>query len=286
MRRNTQVVLLVCLVLVLGYWGYQWRFGEEAGVSITVISTSGEVDRIDGGGAPQSMEPGDTINVHDSIKTGADGLILMGAGEGSQLSLTASSSMRVLSTDLSGVRVELENGKVRARVRPGSPALGVTNRGRAVNATDADFTIVVDPEGAMGVETERGDVNLQGFEGATQLTKGQRLRALPGQESISARVPATLLLEVAWPETAVTRSSEVTIRGKTDPYASVVIGDGTRVRAGADGKFRAQVILEEGSNDLDVRVRDLMGRESAERRTMTRDTKAPDVQSSEVVWGR
>mgnify|MGYP007063658838 CR=1 FL=1 len=30
MRRNTQVALLVCLVLIAGYWGYRWKFSEES----------------------------------------------------------------------------------------------------------------------------------------------------------------------------------------------------------------------------------------------------------------
>ncbi len=286
MRRNTQVVLLACLVLVLGYWGYQWRFNEGSSVRLIVKSSSGQVDRLDAAGVARSTDAGSRIDVQDTLKTGADGLILLAVGEGSQLSLSAASSMRVLSADAGGVRVELEDGRVSARVRPGSPPLGVTNRGRAVNATNADFTIVVDPEGAMGVEAERGDVNLQGFEGVDRITEGSRLRAIPGREPVSAPLSAALLLEVDWPSTAITRSGEVTIRGRTDPYASVILGDGTRVRAGADGKFRAKVILREGTNDLNVRVRDLMGRESDAKHTVTRDSTAPTVQSSEVLWGR
>ena len=138
----------------------------------------------------------------------------------------------------------------------------------------------------MGVEAQRGDPNLQGFEGVQRITRGTRLKAMPGREPVAAPVSTALLLEVDWPSTAATRSSEVTIRGRTDPYASVEIGDGTRVRAGADGKFRAKVRLEEGSNDVNVRVRDLMGRESDTKKTVTRDSTAPTVQSSEVLWGR
>lgn len=286
MRRNTQVTLLVCLVLVLGYWGYQWRFSEAAGVKLTIVSSSGVVARADAAGVEQDMEPGGLIEVQDTVTTGKDGVVLLQAGEGSQLSLSADSTMRVMSAGAGGVRVELENGRVSARVRPGSPALGVTNRGRAVNATNADFTIVVDPEGAMGVQADRGDLQLQGFENTKALSKGQRLQAMPGREPVSAPVSSALLLEVDWPKGAVTRSAEVTIRGRTDPYASVIIGDGTRVRAGSDGKFRAKVPLSEGNNSLNVRVRDLMGRESDSKKTVTRDSTAPPVKSSEVLWGR
>ena len=286
MRRNTQVTLLVFLVLVLGYWGYQWKFSDSGGVSLSVVSHSGTTSRSDAAGIEQALAPGETIDVQDTLKTGEDGMILLQAGEGSQLSLSAESSMKIMSAGTRGVRVELENGRVSARVRPGSPALGVTNRGRAVNATNADFTIVVDPEGALGVQADRGDLQLQGFEDEKTLTQGKRLRALPGEVPVAAPVSSALLLEVDWPQSAVTRSAEVTIRGRTDPYASVVIGDGTRVRAGKDGKFRAKVPLLEGNNDLNVRVRDLMGRESDSKKTVKRDSTAPAVQSSEVLWGR
>jgi hypothetical protein len=286
MSRNTQVMLLVCLVLVLGYWGYQWKFSDDGGPRLVLISSSGTVERTDAAGVAQSTEVGAQIEVHDTLRTGEDGLILLQAGERSQLSLSATSTMRVVSAGIGGVRVELENGRVTARVRPGSPPLGITNRGRAVNARDADFTIVVDPEGAMGIEAERGDLGLQGFGAVRELAEGKRIRALPGREPVSAPVSSALLLEVDWPKSAVTRSAEVTIRGRTDPYASVVFSDGTRVRAGADGKFRAKVPLSEGSNNLNVRVRDLMGRESDTKRTVTRDSTAPSVESSEVLWGR
>jgi hypothetical protein len=286
MRQNTQIVLLVCLVMVLGYWGYQWRFSDEGGTRLVVVSSSGLVERTDGAGVSQPTEPGVQVDVQDTLTTGADGLVMLRAGEGSQLSLSAKSTMRVVSVDAGGVRVELENGRVSARVRAGAPALGITNRGRAVNATDADFTIVVDPEGAFGVETDRGSVGLQGFEEVVQLQAGHRLQALPGREPVSAPVSSALLLKVDWPEGAVTRSAEVTIRGRTDPYASVVLGDGTSVRAGADGKFRAKVALKEGENDLKIRVRDVMGRETDSKRTFTRDSTAPSVQSTEVLWGQ
>jgi hypothetical protein len=286
MRQNTQIVLLVCLVMVLGYWGYQWRFSDEGGTRLVVVSSSGLVERTDGAGVSQPTETGVEVDVQDTLTTGADGLVMLRAGEGSQLSLSAKSTMRVVSVDAGGVRVELENGRVSARVRAGAPALGITNRGRAVNATDADFTIVVDPEGAFGVETERGSVGLQGFDEVVQLQAGHRLQALPGREPVSAPVSSALLLKVDWPEGAVTRSAEVTIRGRTDPYASVVLGDGTSVRAGADGKFRAKVALKEGENDLKIRVRDVMGRETDSKRTFTRDSTAPSVQSTEVLWGQ
>jgi hypothetical protein len=119
------------------------------------------------------------------------------------------------------------------------------------------------------------------------VSPNQILRALPREPAVVAVAPENLLLDVEWPEEAKTREGEMELRGRTDPYASVVFGtgaDAVRVRADRDGRFRATVALSEGQNDVELRVQDVMGREASQQRTVRRDSTAPVIQAAEVVW--
>lgn len=288
MKQQMQLILLLVLVLVVGVTGYRLLFGTTESATITVLSQDGEVILIGSGGAQLQAGIGDSISVHDSLRTGKDGNLVLGMGENSQIHLAPASSIRVLSADLAGFRVELDEGKVFARVRPGSPSLGISSRGRAINAVDADFTVAVDVEGAMAIEPERGTVSLQGMDGVKQVEAGQRVTDLPGRSAVSAPIPNELLLKVAWPKIAVTRAREIPIRGKTGPYAAVQVGAGghvSRLRAGPNGGFHAKIPIQEGENTVEVQVIDPMGVRTTRTHSLIRDSTAPVVET-EVQWDR
>ena len=100
-------------------------------------------------------------------------------------------------------------------------------------------------------------------------------------------IPDSLLLEVAWPEEAVTRDTEVSLSGRTSPYASVTLhgaaGSAT-IRAGSDGRFASSLPLQEGENTVEVTVEDVMGNRERTTWEVERDTEAPSV-NTEVLWG-
>ena len=78
------------------------------------------------------------------------------------------------------------------------------------------------------------------------------------------------------------------LTGRTDPYASVVLGAGAEaieVRADRDGNFRATVPLKEGTNSVQLTVQDVLGREATQQHTVRRDSTAPVIEAAEVVWG-
>ena len=77
--------------------------------------------------------------------------------------------------------------------------------------------------------------------------------------------------------------------GTTDPYATVTLGEGpdaVRVRADRDGRFRATVPLSEGVNDIELKVRDVSGREATRQQAVNRDSTAPVIEAAEVLWGQ
>lgn len=292
MRQALQLVMAALLVLVLGYAGYRVVFSEDHAAGVEVVLARGEVLRAGADGARAPLVPGDVVRARESVVVGEGSQAVLGVGEGTRLELEARSTLRVVDVDATGLRVELEQGRVSARVRAGSTPLGLTSRGRAIYADDADFTVAVDAEGALAVQPDRGQVRVEGLtegeSGPTALGTGSRLTALPGRSPVIEAVPAQLLLEVGWPGAASTRQAEVLLEGRTGPYAEVRVGDGdawTRVRADHEGHFQAQVPLQEGENRLRVQATDALGNRREDELSLVRDSTAPLITGSEVQWG-
>ncbi|MFT5680734.1 MAG: hypothetical protein ACI8RZ_001640 [Myxococcota bacterium] len=288
MPEQLQTLLAALLVLIAGFVGYTLLFSGDDEIGLSVVSASGDVRRTDGEGLEEDAAVGMRLMPKDELTVGESGSAELAIDEQTRLTLSSASSIRVVGVDAGGVRIELEEGRVSARVRPESPTLSITNRGRGVTATDADFTVVTGEDGALGVESSRGELALQGFDDITALVGGSRLSIAPGLQAQTTPIPASLLLEVAWPEQAVTRESEVAIQGQTSPYASITlsgIGDQTAtIRAGSDGRFSTSVPLQEGNNAVEVVAVDVMGNRERVTWEILRDTEAPSV-NTEVLWG-
>lgn len=287
MKQQLQLLLLICLVAVIGIVGYGVMFGSRPSHELMVVSARSATVQAGTEKALTILEAGMAVGIDSVVRTGSAGNVALQYGDGANLVLLSDAVMTVLSADGAGVRVELEEGAISARVRAGMPPLGITNRGRAVNATDADFTVLVDKGGGLSAVARQGQLSLQGFSGVETLDPNRVLRAIPQEPTVVGVAPESLLLDVEWPEEAKTRAGEMELSGRTDPYASVVFGTGSdavRVRADRDGKFRATVALAEGQNDVELRVHDVMGREAKQQRTVRRDSTAPIIQAAEVVW--
>jgi hypothetical protein len=293
MREQVQTLLAVILVLIAGFVGYTLLFNDVDQIGLSVISASGEVRRTSGSGLSEDASVGMRLHPDDELTVGANGAAELAVDAQTRVSLDAQSSIRVVGVDSSGVRIELEEGRVSARVRPDqtqpdAPLLSITSRGRAVSAADADFTVVAGESGSIGVESSRGELALQGFDDVVSLAEGSRLAAAPGQQAQAIPIPSALLLEVFWPEQARTRSAEVPVLGLTTPLAMITLtslGDvSTSIRAGEDGRFSASVPLQEGENPIEVTAHDVMGNRTRETRALIRDTEAPAV-NTEVDWG-
>ena len=287
MKQQLQLLLLIFLVIVVGVVGYGLLFGSRPSHDLMVASARMATVQVEPGKEEVALEAGMAIGINGVVRTGVNGSASLQYGDGASLMLSSEASMTVLSADGSGVRVELDEGAISARVRAGMPPLGIMNRGREVKARDADFTVLVDKGGGLSAVARSGRLSLQGFEGISTLPANQVLRAMPQKPAIAAAAPESLLLDVEWPAETKTRDGEMELRGRTDPYASVVFGTGPTaisVRADRDGRFRATVPLQEGANDLELRVQDVMGREAKQQRTVRRDSTAPVIQAAEVVW--
>ena len=289
MRQQLMLLILIGLVMALAVLSYRAVFGEAPAHDLMVVSARSASRTVGGQGAAESLSPGDVVGVADVVMTDTEGTAALQYGNGAQLMLEESTTMRVLDADGQGVRIEMDEGTVTARVREGAPPLDVLSNGRSVRASDADFTVMVARTGGFSAMARRGQIEVDGLDGAERLQAGQAVHSDGTGAGIVGPVSDNLLLDVEWPENEVTTLSNVDVNGVTDPFATVTVGEGpqaVKVRADEAGRFSVEIELAEGANTVPIMVRDVAGREAKSVQTVRRDSTAPVIQSAEVVWGR
>lgn len=290
MKQGLQLLIVLVVVLVGGVVGYRFIFAEDVQPALRLVEARGNVLRTGTGGVQSPLGVGDEVRASEGVDVGEGASAVLALGNETRLELSPSSSMRVVDVDANGVRVELEAGRVSARVRPGGGQVGVSSRGRSVSASDADFDVAVEEDGLFVARSTRGELRTEGMEGLPEtVAAGMLLSALPGKEAVLGMATELLRLDVSWPDPLRVRLPEVIIEGMTGPYMQVAVGDGdtwTRVRSGPEGAFRAPMALSLGPNPIRVEVRDALGNRREDARVVERESSVPSILGSEVQWGR
>ena len=278
---------LIGLVVVLAVLGYRYVFGEPPALELMVVSSHEAQIVRQGTGDQSALALGRLVGVGDVVSTGNGGAAALQYGNGAQLMMAEFTALKVLEANALGVHVELDQGVVTARIRAGAPPLNISNRGRFIGATDADFSVMVARGGGLSTGATRGELTVKGFGAHTSLSSGSALHTGKRGRAELRQISESLLLEVEWPNESATRMAAVDVHGVTDPYATVTVGEGVaavRVRADRDGRFSAKVELAEGVNEIKLSVRDVMGRKKSQVQRLHRDSKAPTMKAAEVVW--
>lgn len=281
MRKQLPVLLAALAVLLLGWVGWYLIFLEGGTTKVVVLDPEGTVERRLASGRAALLESGDELAPSDVVRVSGEGSAVLAIGEGSSLRLGSSTSLRLVDVGRDSVQVELEGGRVQARVRAVGPGLRVGAAGRTVGATDADFTMGIDPTGTLAVQAERGTLTMDEVDGVPTLAAGAALIVPRRGDAVQIDTAAALLLEVDWPSSPATGAVGM-VEGQTAPYARVQVGE-WEVLAGADGRFQARLPLEQGANEVAVTARDALGREQAVSRTILRPG-APPIGTAEVQW--
>ncbi len=277
MKELLQPLFVAIAILLVGAGVYQLVFGVDSTPGVVIESVTGVVER-EGSDGRHVAEVGSQLSLDERLVVGEASQAELAFGENTRLTLQADSSIRVLGASVSGLSVELENGRVQATVRPGGAVLGVTSGNRTVVAENARFSMGVGEADLLGLEVRDGSVALQGVDGVDQLESGKRILVAGDVIAVNGGIPARLLLEVEWPEQVATSSQKTVLRGITEPGAEVVVGgQGGAVRTIADpsGEFALEVPLEEGKNDLSLQAISVMGRRETATSTVVRDSEAP-----------
>ncbi len=276
MRDVAQLLAAAILVLGLGWFVYDWQFGPAGASRLSIQELAGDVS-VDLPGGPVAPAIGAELTGEERLVTGGgSSRVVLSLGQSSRVTVEADSTVQVLGSDDDGVKLALEDGRVRANVRPEDGQLGVVAGEREVSARDAAFAIGLDPDGTTEVQVGSGEVTLTGFEGAELASGGQRVVASDGGVSLEA-IPTSLLLKVEWPDER-TRKERVALRGVTDPGAEVRVDTATgpiEAKADASGAFEVVLILDEGDNAVEVVATSVLGDRTAASWRITRDSQGP-----------
>lgn len=264
MRENLGLLLALLVILLVGVVGYRALFGPQ-GPELVVLDAAGQAVRVRAAEGAVPLQVGDALAVDDQLMVGETGVLRVGIGEGSELSLQANSALRLTAVTDDGVRVELEGGAVSARVRAGAPSLGLRARGRELQLASGEVSAGLADDGRLTVEVLAGELALSGVDGQATLVAGRRLDLADGQAPVAAAITDVLPLQIAEPST-VGDDGVVSVVAQTQPYAMVELsgaGAAVQVIAGADGIARLPpVIVPRGGANLVLRARDALGREA------------------------
>lgn len=272
-RALTALAVLLVIVAAVALWSYA---GPDDGPTLlTVEQSSGDVAR-ERGALEQRASVGMTIEPGDRLVTGPASAATISRAGRSPIQLDAETSVQVTRVDEGVVELEVQRGRVRARVRPDGGALRLQSAGRSILATDATFVFASDGEGGLSAAVEEGHVATAGVPGLGELSAGQQVVVMPDGAVRTSAIPDALLLDVQWPDTVTTE--RVIVTGRTEPgalvrvLASEVVGP---VRADADGGFFVPVTLATGTNQVEVAVVDTLGRERRISAEVVREVKPP-----------
>ncbi len=270
--RTSFVIGLVILIGLLMAWR---QLSASPRLFVAEVTGEASLARV-GLDQPVRARQGSALQAADHVTTGTGAEAVLQFGPSTQIRVGPTSSVEVASIDDEGLSLELDEGTVRAIVRPDSGQVRIGNQGRSAVTRDGEVAVGVRDD-VLQIRAVDGNVALEGVD-RERLAEGEQA-VVEGRRAKVDKVPASLLLSVAPPGVTRTTAETHLVRGQTAPGAEVVLrgpADTQRVRADAEGRFVAPVRLVEGENAVTVEVRDVFGAAgSTEAPLPARDTTAP-----------
>ncbi|MGC4113314.1 MAG: hypothetical protein QM765_01280 [Myxococcales bacterium] len=250
---------------------------------LQVTEVSGTVEIRSGKGTYTPAQPGAVLKADDSLRTLGDGRARLVSEQSFDVQVEPGTELEVQELTEQLSRVQLGLGMVVAKVdgKHGKHGkrLEVSARGSdAVAAsTDGTFAVSSNGTGTVAVGARAGEVELKSAGKAVLLRSGQQSVAMPGMAPTDpTAIPTSLFLKVDWPAAREINKRQVTVTGKTEPGAVVLLA-GQPAKVEKDGRFKATVMLREGKNALSAESLDVGGHRTKEIRDLAVDTTAPDT---------
>ena len=272
------VILLVTFVLVM-----VWVLGNGSvftggQTGLLIKSASGEVSLQREDGQLADVVEGETrVKVNERLTTGESGRVVLSLGPDLEITVSEAADVKLGRVTDDGVQLELENGRLKADVRPGAPAFEVSNEGRRFKTNDGAFEILAADE-ALSLQVQRGEVQTSGVEGVEAVDEGKQLNVMSTGEVWQSGIPKEMLLNVDWPTAERTKNVEAVLVGRAEPGSKLRISGvrtPTEVRVGKDGRFEVPVELKEGLHAVEISAVSMWGKSKASKWNVELDTKGP-----------
>jgi len=195
--------------------------------------------------------------------------------------------IQVLGLDPDGIRLELGEGRIQAKVQPGNTAVEIAHGAQSAQTVSGAFSMSTEEDGGLLVRSEEGDTLLSGFGEVEKLEGGSYAYSAAGEPIISAREAQALLLNIQWPDLSAQREASIEVTGQTMPNIALRALSGDKavdIRADEDGKFELELSLKEGKNTIELEATDPLGRSVGESRDFTVDSTPPATLETEIQW--
>ncbi|MCB9663534.1 MAG: FecR domain-containing protein [Alphaproteobacteria bacterium] len=285
MRWAAPVVVVVLILAALAAL-VRYTAADGGPGPLVVEEVQGDVRRVREGDEIHA-QLGMHLRPGDRVSTGPGGRATLTRGGSSSLRLSEGTSVELSGIDDGVIELQLQRGRLRARVRPDGGALRVANAERSVLATSATFDAAVDADGVLTVEAQEGELAVSGLTDVARLQPGQRLVAFADGSSAVEPIPTQLLLEVPWPDPSP--AELVTVVGRTAAGVEVRLKTSrgeVQGRADARGGFSLEVPLEPGDNQVELIVTDALDRQHRQVGTLVRTPgRAPNIRDIHVDYG-
>lgn len=246
---------------------------------LRVGTVTGPVQRRAGpGGAWRDVAPGEVLTAGEALRTGSGGAAVLELEDRTTVWIWPESEVGSEQLGEALARLQLAGGRVDLNVpsRRGRAVEVRAPEGATARTEGARFSVIVDGSHVATVATREGEVEVLSGDGRVRVPPGMQTRARPGEApEVVAPIPPELLLSVDWPRSQL-RARSAVVQGQA-PAGVLVSVRGVRVATDPEGRFRAQVPLEEGDNAVEVQAEDVLGRRVVRRNAVRVDTRPPEL---------
>ncbi len=302
-RGNVIFALSVAAVLAVVAIAYLLLLGPERAADPSAVvappastsparltSAAGLVELRPAAGDWRPAIAGAEVGPDTALRTGSGGSAALQVGDGLTVEVSSDSEVRLAEVDETIAKLVVREGLVVGDVAGASGrrlVVGAEDSDAVAETTDGRLHVLADGEGNVQAAVTRGRATVTASGKSVELPAGYQTTIRSGEAPQTPMVlPASMLLKVKWPPHATTAKRRQLVAGTTAPGSRVRIGD-TVVTADAKGEFRAVIELGEGSNVLQIKAVDIMGRTEEDRSPpILLDTSAPAhvIETDPGMW--
>ncbi|HET6150452.1 MAG TPA: FecR domain-containing protein [Polyangia bacterium] len=242
---------------------------SDAAALFRVADLQGEVEALRDG-QWVAVPRGQIIGSSDVIRTGVGSRAVLRLGSSTEIELREKVQIRLDRLSRTETTLDLVRGKVFAHVARAGDYLTISaSETRTSNDGPTHFIVKAEESGRVSVAVTDGSARFASGGREVILGPGTVSRSeRGGPPAEPERIPEEVLLRVVWPE-GEQHGNRAAVSGHTQP-SSVVMLNGAPVVVAADGRFKGDVPLRQGSNPIKVEAEDLIGRQKTETTTLDR----------------
>lgn len=256
----------------------------ETNLAVVASLTGSPQVRVSGSSDWRPLVEGQRLGADDALRTPGNATVALKVKD-LRVNVHERSEFKVSSLTRTVLRAKVR-GRIDSDVPQGTGTIEVEAEGSdaVVRSSGGHFAMTSDGRGVVAVATVSGGVNLSARGRSVEVKAGQvgrvKPNAAPDPPSAALR---RVLLSVDWPNQKLTNRRQLPVAGRVE-IGSRVLVQGRPVEVGADGRFNAEVALEDGKQKVSVTVVDVLGRKRQSNTTIEVDEKAPTVTLKEKPW--